>query len=58
MDEAGATKLTITQEDPCHEAGGDGDNGEDGDNDGEAENPVLSALKRLVESLSSTAPEG
>ena len=50
--------MTITQEDPCHEAGGDGDNGEDGDNDGEAENPVLSALKRLVESLSSTAPEG
>jgi hypothetical protein len=44
VDEAGATKLTITQEDPCHEAGedgdngADGDNGEDGDNEGEAMN--------------------
>ncbi|WP_328388476.1 SRPBCC family protein [Nocardia sp. NBC_00416] len=50
-DDAGATNLTITQEDPRVSAG------EHADSDDE-ENPVLAALKNLAESVAATSPAG
>lgn len=50
-DDAGATVLTITQEDPREGPGEDADSGDH-------ENPILTALKSLAESVGLNAPEG